>query len=240
MFTALDLDVEEMKRLYAEGKSTTEIGEMLGCSYMTVRRRLVAEGVDVHKRGFAEQKSDEVIALYKQGISAMQIDQLFGWSNGVTSGFLRKIGLTRGKKGKYSVIPIKRICRDCGAEFETHNPDKFFCSKACGHRNRGTKKTDIRRIRSHRAYKANIPLRKLYERDGGVCYICGCKTDFDDYTVNSDGYRIMGNTYPTRDHVIPLAKGGAHSWDNVKLACFLCNARKGEKLLDGTEVMANA
>ena len=240
MFTAIDLDVEEIKRLYSEGKSTVAIGKILGCSSGTVSRRLAAEGVDVHRRGLAELNASEVIALCNQGMSAMQIDQKYGWAYGTTSKYLRKVGLSNGKQGKYSIAPIKRTCPDCGKEFETHNPDKIFCSKTCGHRNRGTKKTDIRRMRSHRAYKANIPLRRLYERDGGICYICGCKTDFDDYTVNHDGYRVFGDTYPTRDHIIPLVKGGTHSWENVKLACFHCNSIKGGKLLDEMEVMANA
>jgi 5-methylcytosine-specific restriction endonuclease McrA len=31
------------------------------------------------------------------------------------------------------------------------------------------------------------------------------------------------------DHVIPLAKGGPHSMDNVKLSHFGCNSRKGAR-----------
>ena len=35
----------------------------------------------------------------------------------------------------------------------------------------------------------------------------------------------------TIDHVVPLSKGGEHSWENVVLACRSCNSRKGTKLL---------
>ncbi|NEQ69735.1 MAG: HNH endonuclease, partial [Symploca sp. SIO2D2] len=30
-------------------------------------------------------------------------------------------------------------------------------------------------------------------------------------------------------HVIPRSKGGKHSWDNVVIACELCNSRKGDR-----------
>lgn len=35
--------------------------------------------------------------------------------------------------------------------------------------------------------------------------------------------------YPSVDHVIPLSKGGTHTWDNVKLAHKRCNSKKGNK-----------
>ena len=34
------------------------------------------------------------------------------------------------------------------------------------------------------------------------------------------------------DHVVPLAKGGEHSYANVKTACADCNLRKGATLLE--------
>lgn len=240
MTTAIDLDVDQIKQLYAEGNSTIKIGELLGCSYTTVNRRLKEAGVDVRKRSLAELNVSDVLALYKGGMSMRQIDMMNGWSIGSTSKYLRKIGCAPGKKGKHSTASIKRTCPGCGQEFETHNPDKQFCSKTCCSRNRETRKTDQRRMRSSRAYKTDIPLRKLYQRDGGTCYLCGCATDFDDHTVNEDGYKVLGDTYPTRDHVVPLASGGEHSWENVRLACFRCNSLKGAKPLDDLEVTVDA
>jgi 5-methylcytosine-specific restriction endonuclease McrA len=34
------------------------------------------------------------------------------------------------------------------------------------------------------------------------------------------------------DHIIPLARGGAHSWENLVLACPPCNLSKGDKLVE--------
>lgn len=35
----------------------------------------------------------------------------------------------------------------------------------------------------------------------------------------------------TIDHVLALARGGAHTWDNVTACCLTCNTSKGDKLL---------
>ena len=34
----------------------------------------------------------------------------------------------------------------------------------------------------------------------------------------------------TRDHLLPLSRGGTNAWDNVLTACSSCNARKGNHL----------
>jgi 5-methylcytosine-specific restriction endonuclease McrA len=28
---------------------------------------------------------------------------------------------------------------------------------------------------------------------------------------------------PTLDHIVPLSKGGSHTYDNLQCACFRCN-----------------
>lgn len=74
-------------------------------------------------------------------------------------------------------------------------------------------------------YRYKFGLKELYDRDAGVCYICGGLCDWEDkQAVN--GVWIYGNNYPSRDHVIPKSKGGENSWDNLRLAHRLCNSRK--------------
>lgn len=72
-----------------------------------------------------------------------------------------------------------------------------------------------------------ISLKDLFERDGGECYLCHGSCSWSDY-IQKDGVFIAGKNYPSIDHVIPLARGGAHSWDNVRLAHFYCNSIKGD------------
>lgn len=49
-----------------------------------------------------------------------------------------------------------------------------------------------------------------------VCTYCKCLCE--------DSYHI--------DHIVPLSKGGAHSLDNLTIACPFCNISKGNKTLN--------
>jgi 5-methylcytosine-specific restriction endonuclease McrA len=37
---------------------------------------------------------------------------------------------------------------------------------------------------------------------------------------------------PERDHVIPVSKGGALTFENVQALCRSCNSKKGNKIKD--------
>jgi 5-methylcytosine-specific restriction endonuclease McrA len=41
----------------------------------------------------------------------------------------------------------------------------------------------------------------------------------------------------TLDHVIPRSRGGESVWENVVTACGPCNLRKGNRLLEETELI---
>ncbi len=53
----------------------------------------------------------------------------------------------------------------------------------------------------------------LFLRDEFCCQYCGAKGDL------------------TFDHVVPRARGGVTSWENVVAACSSCNLRKGSRSL---------
>ena len=90
------------------------------------------------------------------------------------------------------------------------------------------RKADIkRRSRLDNCIKdKDITLNKLYERDNGVCYLCGRVCEWTDCEWR-DGVFIVGRNYPTIEHLKPLSKGGTHTWSNIKLACLSCNSKKG-------------
>ena len=56
---------------------------------------------------------------------------------------------------------------------------------------------------------------KLFARDRGCCAYCGGRFHFDELT---------------REHIVPVSRGGTDSWMNCITACRACNGRKGNRL----------
>ncbi|WP_460763679.1 HNH endonuclease [Lysobacter fragariae] len=54
----------------------------------------------------------------------------------------------------------------------------------------------------------------LFARDAHLCLYCGHE---------------FSRPSLTRDHVLPVSKGGKDTWENVVAACFHCNSRKGNR-----------
>ncbi len=70
----------------------------------------------------------------------------------------------------------------------------------------------------------------LLEAQGGRCGICG-------ELIEHDPGLFMGmRAGPSRDHVIPKAKGGKDA-DNLVIAHYLCNCRKGDRTPTGCELI---
>ena len=69
---------------------------------------------------------------------------------------------------------------------------------------------------------SSVTQNAIYDRDKGICYLCGNAT-FKEYE------NLPMNQRATVDHIIPLSKGGAHAFDNVRIACWRCNLVKGNR-----------
>ena len=67
----------------------------------------------------------------------------------------------------------------------------------------------------------NLTNTSLFRRDQHLCLYCG----------KSHGERDL-----TRDHVVPISRGGDDTWRNVVSACRRCNQFKGNKLLHETNM----
>ena len=59
--------------------------------------------------------------------------------------------------------------------------------------------------------------RELFLRDDHLCMYCG---------------RELSAHHLTRDHLVPLSRGGADCWSNVVAACRGCNHAKGSRTPD--------
>lgn len=123
------------------------------------------------------------------------------------------------------------ICKQCGALFVPEGSRKKFCSAECGlkyHNSRREHHAIRQKRKTEQTVDKDITLEKLFERDGGKCYLCGHICDWDDCKI-IDGVFIAGGKYPSVEHIVPLSKGGEHSWNNVKLACRRCNSVKRDQ-----------
>lgn len=120
---------------------------------------------------------------------------------------------------------LTRNCIICGKEFKTWRSIQWTCSPEC-------EKVKIRqrsdaRLRG-KIIDKDITLIKLADKYQGKCQICGEPVDWDD-CIEKDGTIICGNMYPSIDHILPISKGGLHSWDNIQLAHRICNCKKSNK-----------
>jgi 5-methylcytosine-specific restriction endonuclease McrA len=70
-----------------------------------------------------------------------------------------------------------------------------------------------------RRFRRHVTNTFLFARDSYRCQFCG---------------RHMTEFKPrealTRDHLVPLSRGGTNDWTNVVTACSPCNTRKGNRL----------
>lgn len=119
----------------------------------------------------------------------------------------------------------EHTCVECGEKYIAHYPTSKYCSPTC----------QRRVTRTRRKYKditidKGITLRRLAKRDRDRCQICGGLVDWND-KYKTDKTIITGNQYPSIDHIIPIAHGGVHSWENVQLAHRICNSIKNDKVV---------
>lgn len=130
-------------------------------------------------------------------------------------------------------------CIECGKEFTAFNKQQIMC-RDCHDKQKKEKRKTLKRLREAKAKKNgkiewNISLEKLIQRDEGICKICGRQVDINDYYYTDEGYFIAGDNYPSIDHIIPLAKGGTHTWDNIQLAHRHCNSIKSDDIIEQEE-----
>jgi hypothetical protein len=96
-------------------------------------------------------------------------------------------------------------------------------------RNNRERATEIQNRR--RARKITTQVEKInpiiiFERDNWICGICGEPVDMELVGKNPMAKSL--------DHIIPLSRGGSHTVDNVQLAHFSCNMRKGNAIIKKT------
>lgn len=121
-----------------------------------------------------------------------------------------------------------RVC-SCGAPYQYTGRGRQLC-QVC--RNRADNKNhELKRRRKIKEalVDTDITLGGLLKKQGRCCRICGELMDPTDYELQGETF-IAGDRYPSIDHIIPLSKGGLHAWNNVQVACRICNSLKSDSL----------
>lgn len=82
-------------------------------------------------------------------------------------------------------------------------------------------------VQMRRAARLVLPAERIdrdvvFERDGFTCLLCFGLLDMSAPKCTPFA--------PTIDHIIPLSKGGHHTYENVQAAHFRCNTAKGNRV----------
>ncbi|TVR62967.1 MAG: HNH endonuclease [Gemmatimonadales bacterium] len=76
----------------------------------------------------------------------------------------------------------------------------------------------VRFIHVPRRFRRQVTNTFLFARDAYTCQYCGVHRR-----------ELRTRQFMTRDHVLPVSRGGENSWANVVTACSPCNNRKGDR-----------
>ena len=77
----------------------------------------------------------------------------------------------------------------------------------------------VRYVHIPRRLRRQVTKTFLFARDDYSCQYCGKQKN-----------ELRGRQFLTRDHIVPLSRGGDNSWENVVTSCSPCNNRKGNRL----------
>lgn len=152
----------------------------------------------------------------------------------------QEAGQRANKREQYSMNYTSRefTCKECGKTVVTELGvrNSIYCSQACMSKAENRRYHEKRKQFMKEAFVEPVGIMSVYKRANGVCEICGLPVPNDKSPENVWGI--------TRDHIVPLSKGGLHEQSNCQLAHRICNSMKldsmdsnfridwGQKLLD--------
>lgn len=131
-----------------------------------------------------------------------------------------------------SASASKTNARTCGSEncrrlHQNAKQRAFFAAHPGYHNNFPETRSDAskrRRAAKRGARVERFTSREVFERDGWVCWICGCAVD--------PGLKGPHPDSASLDHVVALSKGGEHSLANSRCSHWVCNSRRGARSLE--------
>ena len=129
-----------------------------------------------------------------------------------------------------SVMPTTKECAACGAHYNpisTGGAPSSYCSEGCRAAVAASRKRIERAKR--KALLAETTVESVdpyvvFTRDRWRCQLCRVKTPRSKRGSYDDDA-------PELDHIIPLARGGQHSYLNTQCSCRKCNCLKSDHAL---------
>lgn len=127
-------------------------------------------------------------------------------------------------------IKLKYLCKTCYSFYSKFTGlDNNFCSKICKEVAPEELIKELYLTAKDQSFKGRTTKLALFEkgitakkvafRDSFICQLCG-------YFVKpyrQSDYSPLGWSV---GHIIPLSRGGDHTWDNVQCECVNCNSKK--------------
>lgn len=154
---------------------------------------------------------------YKRAQAARRVD-LLGERNCALC--LEPVPLERRKDARHCSVQCQQ------ADWYLSNAERLREAArtwASGNRDRRNEYQHRREARKLALDAERIDIERVWERDGWVCWICRAPVD--------PTKRFPDPSSRSIDHVIPLARGGAHTFANVATAHLRCNISKKDRLL---------
>ena len=228
---------QQALNILRNGGTLDDAARITGYDRNYVRQLGAKEGIRFprYKYGHGHRSkydSDVIVRMYKDGKSPKEIAEALNVKS-ITSVY-RILNANGGlHKGKDIVAYVMRICKGCNTVFLVHpNHNKIFCSIECQKKESHSRRDIVGRAsKASAVVDSDITLKKVAERDGQTCYLCGLPVNWNDYYYSRNNKKIVQKMYPSIDHVTALYNGGKHSWDNVRLAHLGCNSSKGVKVV---------
>jgi len=127
--------------------------------------------------------------------------------------------LLRLKEMSGNVI-VENICENpkCKKEYTPTSSHQKYCTRDCARRAYHDKYEREKLSGENQKYNPWLKLRfKILARDSFTCRYCGRKPHQTELQI---------------DHIHPRSRGGSDNEDNLITSCQLCNAGKGDSLLE--------
>jgi HNH endonuclease len=108
-------------------------------------------------------------------------------------------------------------CSECGVPFVAWDKKGNFSTRCSPCTKARWRETHYQRAIRYGAQFDVVNPHRVFERDSYRCQLCKRQTSGKWPDPRS----------PSLDHIIPMARGGHHTIDNLQCACLRCNVTKG-------------